>query len=66
MLTTDIGLAPLSPFCRANIICIFPITSHVFGYTPLFGQHKAVVSGETAPALVSDVALALEEIIKTK
>lgn len=43
-------------------VCVYPITSHVFGYTPLFGNHKAVVAGETSPA---DVADALAKIIQS-
>lgn len=66
VILNDTGMRHLAIAADTPTVCIFPITSHVFGYTPLFGQHKAVVSGETAPALVADVALALEEIIKTK
>lgn len=61
----DTGMRHLAIVAGTPTVCIFPITSHVFGYTPLFGNHKAVVAAETGPALVSDVAQALDEIIQS-
>lgn len=60
----DTGMRHLAIASGTPTVCIFPITSHVFGYTPQFGNHKAVVAGETSPARVSDVAAALEEVIQ--
>ena len=58
----DTGMRNLAIAADTPTVCIYPISSHVFGYTPLFGKHKAVVNGETEPAKVGDVLNALNEI----
>ena len=59
----DTGMRNLAIAANTPTVCIFPITSHVFGYTPLFGKHKVVVNGENEPAKVDDVLNKLNEII---
>jgi ADP-heptose:LPS heptosyltransferase len=60
----DTGLRHLAIVAGTPTVCIFPISPNVFGYSPLFGNHKAVVADESGPAPVSKVAHAIDEIIK--
>ena len=59
----DTGLRHLAIVAGTPTVCIFPISPNVFGYSPLFGNHKAVVADESGPAPVSKVAHAINEII---
>ena len=59
----DTGLRHLAIVAGTPTVCIFPISANVFGYSPLFGNHKAVVADESGPASVSKVAHAIDEII---
>ena len=59
----DTGLRHLAIAAGTPTVCIFPVSPNVFGYSPLFGKHKAVVADETGPAPVVKVADALTEIL---
>lgn len=61
----DTGLRHLAIVAGTPTVCIFPVSPNVFGYSPLFGNHKAVVADESGPAPVSKVAQAIDEIINT-
>ena len=61
----DTGFRHLAIVAGTPTVCIFPISPNVFGYSPLFGNHKAVVADETGPASVAKVAKAIDEIINT-
>ena len=61
----DTGLRHLAIVADTPTVCIFPISPNVFGYSPLFGNHKAVVADESGPAPVSKVADAIDEILNT-
>ncbi len=62
----DTGLRHLAIVADTPTVCIFPVSPNVFGYSPLFGNHKAVVADESGSAPVSKVANAIDEIINTK
>ena len=59
----DTGLRHLAIVAGTPTVCIFPISPNVFGYSPLFGNHKSVVADELGPAPVAKVAKAISEII---
>ena len=59
----DTGLRHLAIAAGTPTICIFPMSPNAFSYSPLFGNHKAVVADESGPATVSKVAHAINEII---
>lgn len=61
----DTGLRHLAIVAGTPTVCIFPLSPNVFGYSPLFGNHKAVVANESGPAPVAKVAKAIDEIIVT-
>lgn len=61
----DTGLRHLAIVAGTPTVCIFPVSPNVFGYSPLFGNHKAVVADESGPAPVSKAAKAIDEIIAT-
>jgi len=61
----DTGLRHLAIVADTPTVCLFPVSPNVFGYSPLFGNHKAVVADEFGPAPVSKVANAIDEIINT-
>lgn len=61
----DTGLRHLAIVASTPTVCIFPVSPNVFGYSPLFGNHKAVVADESGPAPVSKVVNAIDEIINT-
>ena len=63
LVINDTGLRHLAIAADTPTVCIFPISSHVFGYSPLFGKHRAIVSSESEPASVEKVANAIDEII---
>lgn len=62
----DTGLRHLAIAASTPTVCIFPVSPNVFGYSPLFGNHKAVVADETGPAPVSKVVDAIKQIISGK
>ena len=61
----DTGLRHLAIVAGTPTVCIFPVSPNVFGYSPLFGNHKAVVADESGPAPVSKVAKAIDQIVNT-
>lgn len=65
IIINDTGLRHLAIVAGTPTVCIFPVSPNVFGYSPLFGNHKAVVADESGPAPVSKVAKAIDEIVNT-
>jgi len=61
----DTGLRHLAIVAGTPTVCIFPVSPNVFGYSPLFGNHKSVVADESGPAPVSKVDQAINEIINS-
>lgn len=63
IIINDTGLRHLAIAANTPTVGIFPMSPNVFGYSPLFGNHKAVVADESGPASASKVAQAIGEII---
>ncbi|MFK5912914.1 MAG: glycosyltransferase family 9 protein [Woeseiaceae bacterium] len=61
----DTGLRHLAIVAGTPTVCIFPVSPNVFGYSPLFGNHQAVVADESGPAPVSKVTQAIDKIINS-
>ncbi len=61
----DTGLRHLAIAAGTPTVCMFPVSANVFGYSPLFGNHKSVAADESGPAPVSKVAQAIDEIINS-
>ena len=60
----DTGLRHLAIAAGTPTVCIFPLSPHIFSYSPLFGDHKAIVASEAGPAPVEEVEKALDAIMK--
>ena len=60
----DTGLRHLAIAAGTPTVCIFPMTPNVFSYSPLFGNHQAVVADEAGPVSMVKVIDALDEILK--
>jgi len=65
LVVSDTGLRHLAIAAGTPTVCTFPVSPNVFGYLPLFGNHKAVTADESGPAPVTKVAYAINEIINT-
>lgn len=62
----DTGLRHLAIAAGTPTVCIFPMTPNVFSYSPLFGNHKAVVADESGPVSMLKVVNALNEVLNTE
>ena len=62
----DTGLRHLAIAAETPTVCIFPLSPHIFSYSPLFGKHKTIVADEFGPASVEKAEHALDEIMKEK
>lgn len=63
LVSNDTGLRHLAIAAETPTVCMFPIVTLLFGYTPHFGNHKAVAADESGSIAVSSVAKAIDEII---
>ncbi|MDH5368481.1 MAG: glycosyltransferase family 9 protein [Gammaproteobacteria bacterium] len=66
LVSSDTGLRHLAIAAETPTVGIFPISPHIFSYSPLFGDHKTIVADESGPASVEKAEQAIHEIMKNK